>query len=192
MYTSFGVRKALTQSIITLALVLFVSFTAQAASVSFSPVSTTVANGATFSMDLVGTGFNSGDLDGGGINFTYDASKVQVTDVIVNTATWEFYSDDGIIDNGAGSVTEMQFNSSWSQTGDLLFATVEFIAIGVGTSALGLAEFSDNPFGAGGSAYPGLSFDQNGSITVNAVPVPGAVWLFGSALGLAGWLRRRA
>lgn len=29
------------------------------------------------------------------------------------------------------------------------------------------------------------------AITVSAVPVPGAVWLFGSAIGLLGWKRRR-
>ena len=28
-------------------------------------------------------------------------------------------------------------------------------------------------------------------LTPTAVPVPAAVWLFGSALGLLGWLRRR-
>ncbi|MFW2405895.1 MAG: VPLPA-CTERM sorting domain-containing protein [Gammaproteobacteria bacterium] len=30
------------------------------------------------------------------------------------------------------------------------------------------------------------------AITTAAVPVPAAVWLFGSALGLLGWMRRRA
>jgi hypothetical protein len=37
------------------------------------------------------------------------------------------------------------------------------------------------------SAGSGLAFD----ITLTAVPIPTAVWLFGSALGLLGWLRRR-
>ncbi|MAF82650.1 MAG: hypothetical protein CL797_00925 [Chromatiales bacterium] len=30
-----------------------------------------------------------------------------------------------------------------------------------------------------------------GNMTLSAVPVPAAVWLFGSALGLLGWMRRR-
>jgi hypothetical protein len=30
------------------------------------------------------------------------------------------------------------------------------------------------------------------SITVNIVPIPAAVWLFGSGLGLLGWMRRRS
>jgi hypothetical protein len=37
-------------------------------------------------------------------------------------------------------------------------------------------------------AAAGLAYD----ITFTAVPVPATVWLFGSALGLLGWLRRKA
>lgn len=33
--------------------------------------------------------------------------------------------------------------------------------------------------------------DRTAEYTASAVPVPAAVWLFGSALGLLGWLRRR-
>jgi len=37
---------------------------------------------------------------------------------------------------------------------------------------------------------PGSDFDAVGAIPT--IPVPAAVWLFGSALGLLGWVRRRA
>ena len=44
---------------------------------------------------------------------------------------------------------------------------------------------------ATGTSTAGMQFTFN-SNTVHAVPVPAAAWLFGSALGLLGWVRRRA
>lgn len=44
-------------------------------------------------------------------------------------------------------------------------------------------------YGYGGS--PSSLFDT-ASIEVTAVPLPAATWLFGSALGLLGWLRRKS
>jgi hypothetical protein len=38
---------------------------------------------------------------------------------------------------------------------------------------------------------PGSDFDAIGAIPT-IIPVPAAVWLFGSALGLLGWIRRKA
>jgi len=38
----------------------------------------------------------------------------------------------------------------------------------------------------------GAIFLDDASLTVTPIPVPAAVWLFGSALGLLGWMRRRA
>ena len=37
-----------------------------------------------------------------------------------------------------------------------------------------------------------LTSDASGNLGIAVVPVPAAVWLFGSALGLLGWVRRRA
>ena len=41
----------------------------------------------------------------------------------------------------------------------------------------------------GHDAFDTFSIDN---VSVQAVPVPAAVWLFGSGLGLLGWLRRRS
>jgi len=38
---------------------------------------------------------------------------------------------------------------------------------------------------------PGLASDMTMNFTITAVPVPAAIWLFGSCLGLLGWFRRR-
>ncbi len=43
-----------------------------------------------------------------------------------------------------------------------------------------------NTLGSGGTSTGGVE------LVFNVVPVPAAVWLFGSALGLLGWVRRRA
>ena len=151
--------------------------------------SKTVTVNQAFTMDLIGTDFNSGDLDGGGIDFLFDENVVEVNSVTINTTDWEFSSSEGTIDNISGNVTGITFNSFQSRTGNLLFATVEFMAVGAGSSNITLSEYALNPFGTGGSAYPDLSFDQTGLITV--VPVPASVWLFGSALGLLGWIRHK-
>ena len=190
MFASLHARTLLTNSLVTLVLVIGGAAAAQAATVSFNPETSTAGVGSTVSLNLVGTDFNSGSLDGGGINFTFDASVVEVTSVTVDTSIWEFFSSNGTIDNVAGTVNDIQFNSFQSRTGDLLFATVDFLVIGTGFSPLGLSEFLGNPFATGGQVYPGVVFSQDASIS--NVPVPGAVWLFGSALGLVGWLRRRA
>lgn len=166
----------------SLLLVAGYSIAAQAATVAISPSASVVNNGDIFSLDLVGLEFDSGDLDGGGINFTFDASVLNVTNVTVNVADWEFFSTEGTVDNGAGSVNGISFNSFQSNTGDLLFATVDFLAVGLGVSGFTLSEFSTNPFSSGGMIYPGLDFDPSGQVTVSEVPVPAAFWLLGSAL----------
>jgi hypothetical protein len=43
---------------------------------------------------------------------------------------------------------------------------------------------------ADGSAENVWALSASGGVA-SAVPVPAAVWLFGSALGLLGWLRQR-
>lgn len=48
---------------------------------------------------------------------------------------------------------------------------------------------SANDAGGSGGDWAGMTML---SVTVAAIPIPAAVYLFGSALGLLGWMRRRA
>jgi hypothetical protein len=61
-------------------------------------------------------------------------------------------------------------------------------SIGTGSDQCGVS------VGAGGLQLsgPGGPYDTFATFNVNVVPVPAAVWLFGSALGLMGVMRRRA
>lgn len=69
---------------------------------------------------------------------------------------------------------------------------------GFATDPIGTGDWLDLVavrFAAGSNGGPGgtpeVLFLTADNLTVRVVPIPAAVWLFGSALGLLGWLRRR-
>jgi hypothetical protein len=168
--------------IILLISVIFVS-TAQASTVLLQPDNLTVRRGEAFSLHLVGRGFVS-NLDGGGVRVKYDSAILHVTDVVVNSDIWNFFTSNGFIDNANGSVHDILFNAFQDVTGDFQIATLDFIAKSAGTTNLGLSEALMNPFASGGSV---LTVDLVGS-SVSIVPIPSAVWLFGA--GLIGFRRK--
>ncbi|MCC7259188.1 MAG: PEP-CTERM sorting domain-containing protein [Gammaproteobacteria bacterium] len=143
-------------------------------------------------MDLIGTGFGSGSLDGGGIDFTFDPGVLQVVGVVLSP-DWEFPVPPATIDNVAGTVTGINFASFADRTGDLTFATVTFDANGPGSSALLLSENASSPFFTGGVAYPDLVFSTQGSVevTASAVPLPGTLGLLATAAGFVLLRRHR-
>ena len=61
-------------------------------------------------------------------------------------------------------------------------ATVTFDAIWTGISYVTMTPTTDTGF------FPGLMIDN---LSATVVPIPAAVWLFGSALAGLGWLRRK-
>jgi hypothetical protein len=63
-----------------------------------------------------------------------------------------------------------------------------------GASVLLGVNFSDlNPgIYIGNASFSAVRLGEKITLEVSAVPIPAAVWLFGSSLGLLGWLRRKA
>ena len=170
---------------------------ANAATISFSSSASSVSIGNTFSVDIIGTSF-PGNFDGGALNLSFNSSAIKVNSVSVNGGYWDYVADSGVTDNTAGTVTGIEFGRSDVGTG-FTIATLNIEALAAGFSDLFL-EVSNNAsifttFSAGNAEYTGALNLINGSVTVSGVspvPVPAAVWLFGSGLiGLLGFMKRK-
>jgi len=166
---------------------------ASAATIGWGSAPATIYAGDSFSLNITGSGFTS-NVDGGGVNFSYDSSILNVASVSINGSVWDFGGagiSTGSIDNGTGTVDGIMVNTFSVVTGSFDVATIQFQAIGSGTSALNLTEYALNPWASGGALIDPIL--ANSSLTVlQSVPVPAAVWLFGSGLiGLIGVARRK-
>ena len=170
---------------------IFVTFilsivSAQAATVSFSPYSNSVTAGQLFSMNIMGSFLPGETIEGGGLNLSFSPSVLSVSNVSINTALFDFYSLPGTVNNAAGTISGMVFNTVTGASGNFLIATVDFKALGTGGTNLLLSEYSLNPFSSA-SAGTSLSVTyQPASIVVAAVPLPAAIWLLLSGMGLMG------
>ena len=171
--------------------VLLWSGFANASTITFEPQSNTAALGDIFTLDIVGIGFIE-NVDGGGINLAFDGSVLNVLSVTIDETVWDFGNtgiSTGVLDNTSGTIDGLMVNAFSDVTGDFTVTSIEFQAIGFGSTLLTLSEFTLNPWASGGSVInPGYI---DGSVTV--VPVPVAAWLFGSGLiSLIGLARRKS
>ena len=104
-------------------------------------------------------------------------------EVVAGTISFEFWSDSANDPFGKGDIID-EFTEAEGPLGVFLETGEGLIDDGAGSVSIRvqtvLAQGESGPFNASYIA----------SLTV--VPVPPAVWLFGSALGLLGWVRRKA
>ena len=169
---------------------------ANAANISFDAASSTTSLGETFSLSIIGTGFLD-SVDGGGINLSFNKDVISVLSVSINEEVWDFGDfgiSTGTIDNSLGTVNGIMVNTFADVGTTFTVVTIDFQAIGFGLSNLFLNEYNLNPWASGGSVINPV-YDSS-LVTVEAeaevVPVPAAVWLFGSGLiGLIGIASRK-
>ena len=118
--------------------------------VSLSPPTIDVAVGQSFTLSIGGSGFTR-IVDGGGVTLNFDATKLQVlAPVVVDAATWEFFTQPGTINNSTGQVTDIAFASFIGRTLTFSIATVSLRRIAAGNTQVTLTPSGQNPFGSGG------------------------------------------
>ena len=166
------------------AILLFsVSGVVLAATVEFSPSPINVAPGETFNVDIIGINFT--ELASGTFDLGFDSAHLQINSVSINPY-FDFLPDGGgpaVGDVWSGIVFDVFVNDA--AVGDFTIATINLTALGSGTSNLVIlnSQFFSNTVLLDPILTPGI---------VDTVPIPAAVWLFGSGLiGLIGVARRK-
>ena len=169
---------------------------ANAATVSLTPSVNNIALGDTLTLTVQGTDFIN-DVSSGSVLVTWDAAQLTMTSSLADIAGSA--SANGFpLDFGVNTLVPGQLSATYASLGTVAGPTFDFFSInfvanpppGTDTVSIGAGLFGDWQDGAGVS-ITGVIYN-GATVNVSAVPVPAAVWLFGSGLlGLVGVARRR-
>lgn len=185
--------KTIYSSVIGVAVVLLSSIGAQAATVSLVPNTTVVENGDALSVDLLLNAPDApGELPGafqGTVFLTYDPTLAMFDSFAFSDPAGPFDIGNPVtLDTGT---VEVEFRNALN-IGTI--GTFTFNVLGMDGDVIDLTvRDGDDFFGSIVNTVPSnqpvaAAFEGT---TVNVVPIPAAVWLFMSALGLAAGVARR-
>ena len=164
----------------------------QAATISLSPSSQNVALGNPVSLQL-NMDFTGDPTLGGGIDIFYDSSLLTFVSFSFNPSLGDDTGQQRQPDVLTNELNGLAFSSSTGLSGPSLVGTLTFNTISAGTALFTMA---DNVLPAGGF-FSAVTFNpqtvtyQGASVDVAAVPIPAAVWLMLSGMGLIGAMSKR-
>lgn len=172
-------------SIAALGLFLACAGTVQAAAIVFDDTSPDVLVGESFFLTIQGASVP--ELAGGMIDLGYDDSVVEIVGVTIDPY-WDFFPESGA-KTAAGTWTGIGFDTFVNDpaSGNFDIATVEFVGLAAGSANIGLLGSSEF-FSATQQVFPTLG---SSTVSVSAVPVPAAAWLFLSGLAGLGLIGKR-
>lgn len=198
-------RINLLQALFVGASMLVSATLAQAATISFNPLGSSVSVGQTFQVTLVGRDFTEGvgGTYGGGVSIAWDSSLLSLngydTSVFGGDQLLATSNTNTVLDNGTGELRDLSVASFFIGVPDADFdiAVLTFTALAPGVSQLsteiGLFTSGFENIWTDASEFTPIALAPTfGAGSVTVVPEPGASLLLG--LGLAGLasVRRRA
>lgn len=179
----------------------------QAAVITFEPINSSVMVGEVIEVKLVGSGFVEGEggTYGGGASVFWNPSLLMLesydTSVFGGDKSLATSNTTTVIDNTSGQLRNLSVASLFSAVSsndfDIAILTFKGLAAGETSLAATLGQFQ-NGFDIIWTDSSFLNPIQvnpqfvNGSLSVTAVPLPAAVWMFGAGLaGMGGSMNRR-
>lgn len=152
-----------------------------------------VTQGGLFTVDLIASGLTTENLAGYDLDIAFDDAMLSFSSYTLGSELTDPVFGDGDLSLGESAgilnLAQISYLLDFSaQPDSFVVATLEFMATGVGATALSF-NYLDATDDLGG-ILAATSTDLQ--LNVSAVPVPAAAWLFGSALlGLIGLRGRR-